>query len=126
LTDPDIGFFLARLKQPFSKAIKGLLAETQSPLLKRLTVRERPGKYCFRYWQEGPGCDRNIFSPEALSASIDYLHNNPVRRQLCPKATDWPWSSARYFLLDPPRQQFPELPCIHGVPQGAFDKGQPR
>ena len=80
-------------------------------------------KFCFRFWQEGPGFDRNIFSPEALEASIDYIHNNPVKRGLCQKAADWKWSSARYYLLDPARQQFPELPHIHGVPPGAFDKG---
>ena len=126
LPEPDIGRFLARLKQPFSKEIKGILLESQDELLKRLTVRERPGKYCFRYWQEGPGFDRNLFSPEALAASLDYFHNNPVKRNLCQQATDWVWSSARYYLFDPPRQQFPELPHIQGFRPGAFDKGQPR
>ena len=126
LPEPDIGRFLARLKQPFSKEIKGILVDAHSSLLGRLTVRERPGKMCFRYWQEGSGFDRNIFSPEVLAASIDYIHNNPVARKLCKQATDWKWSSARYYLIDPPKQQFAELPCIHGVPPGAFAKGQHR
>ena len=125
LPEPDMGRFLARRKQPFSKQIKGILVEGQSRLLTRLTVRERPGKFCFRYWQEGPGFDRNIFSPEALAASIDYIHNNPVQRKLCQQAADWKWSSAGYYLLDPPRQQLPDLPHIHGIPAGAFDKSQP-
>jgi putative transposase len=124
--EPDIGRFLARLKQPFSKGVKRLLTESESPLLRKLTVRERPGKHCFRFWQEGPGFDRNIYSPEALEASIGYIHNNPVKRGLCRKATDWKWSSARYYLLARPRQQFPDLPHIHGVPPGAFDEGQPK
>lgn len=121
LVKPDFGRFLARFKQPFSKEIKELLIESGAPLLERLIVQERPGKTCFRFWQEGPGFDRNIYSPEALEASIDYVHNNPVRRGLCEKAIDWKWSSARYYLLHPPKQQFPELPQIHGVPIGAFD-----
>jgi putative transposase len=29
-------------------------------------------------------------------------------------------------MLTPPTQQFPGLPHIHGVPLGAFDRGQPR
>ena len=124
--NPELGRFLARLKQPFSKEIKQILVENKSRLLKRLTVRERPGKYCFRYWQEGPGFDRNIFSPEALQASIDYIHNNPVKRGLCVRATDWKWSSARYYVLEPPKQQFPDLPFVDSIPLGAFDKGQPR
>lgn len=119
---PDIGRFLARLKQPFSKEVKQLLVAEDSPLMERLIVRERPGKFCFRYWQEGPGFDRNIYSPEAIEASIDYIHNNAVKRGVCQRAIDWPWSSARYYLLEPPRQQFPELPRVHGIPVGAFDK----
>ena len=85
-------------KRPYSAEIKRLLAATGSSLLQRLTVRERPGKHCFRFWQEGPGYDRNIASVKALEGSIDYIHMNPVRRGLCDRPTDWPWSSARYYL----------------------------
>jgi putative transposase len=28
---------------------------------------------------------------------IDYIHHNPVRRDLCEHATDWEWSSARWY-----------------------------
>ena len=62
----------------------------------------------------------------SFAASIDYIHNNPVQRKLFPQAADWKWSSAGYYLLDPPRQQLPDLPHIHGIPAGAFDKSQPR
>ena len=121
LPEPQVDRFLARLKQPYSIEMKNLLVAVQSPLLRRLTVRERPGKHCFRFWQEGPGYDRNINSVEALQASVNYIHMNPVRRGLCEKPTDWPWSSARYYMLEPPRQQFPDLPYIHGFPLGACD-----
>lgn len=116
LDEPKIDDFLAHLKQPYSKEIKGLLVEAHSPLLQRLTVRERPGKYCFRLWQEGPGYDRNLSTCTYVESSVNYIHLNPVRRGLCKRPTDWPWSSARYYLLDPPKQQFPELPYVHGVP----------
>lgn len=119
---PEIGRYLARIKQPFSKQIKSILIDANSPLLEKLTVRERPGKNCFRFWQEGPGFDRNLYSPDAIAASIDYIHNNPVARGLCRRAVDWKWSSARYYLGDPPKQQFPDLPFIHGLPIGAFDE----
>ena len=124
--DPDIGRFLARVKQLFSKEIKQVLINHRSSLLEKLTVRERPGKYCFRFWQEEPGFDRNIFSPDALQATIDYIHYNPVKRGLCQRAVDWKWSSARYYLLEPPKQQLDDLPFINGIPPAAFDKGQPR
>ena len=115
--EPNIGRYLARIKQPFSKRIKQTLVDSGSPLLDELTVLERPGKSCFRFWQEGPGYDRNIFSTEAVNASIDYIHCNPVERRLCGRAIDWKWSSARYYLGDPPMQQDPDLPTIQGLPR---------
>ena len=118
--NPSISRYLARIKQPFSKQIKDVLAEQDSRLLSKLTVRERPGKTCFRFWQEGPGFDRNLFSPEAISSSLEYIHNNPVKRGLCRCAVDWKWSSARYYLDVPARQQHPHLPMIHGLPEGAI------
>lgn len=118
---PNFGRYLARIKQPFSKKIKLFLGANQSPLLNELTVQERPGKTCFRFWQEGAGFDRNIFLKEATQASIDYIHENPVKRGLCKKKVDWNWSSAKYYLADPPKQQFPHLPQIDGLPTGALD-----
>lgn len=117
---PDFGTYLARVKQPFSKQIKKVLIEHNSRLLDQLLVQEQPGKTCFRFWQEGPGFDRNIFSKEAIIGSINYIHENPVKRGLCLKATDWKWSSARYYLNDPPKQQVPDLPFVHGLPTGTL------
>src|SRR5262249_10628182 len=97
------------------KEIKTSLAETGSPLLERLTVRERPGKFCFRFWQEGSGFDRNLFAPSAIQASIDYIHRNPVARGLCQRAVEWKWSSARYYLAEPQGQQYSGLPMIHTI-----------
>ncbi len=124
--EPDIGFYLASIKQPFSKFVKLRLTESQAPLLSKLTIRERPGKYCFRFWQEGAGFDRNLFKPDAIQAAIDYIHKNPVERQLCQPAVDWKWSSARYYLLDPPCQQFVDLPNIHGLRPETFHKDELR
>jgi putative transposase len=46
---------LRAIKRPFSFRIKRLLQEGGSSLLRRLTIRQRPGVETFRYWQEGPG-----------------------------------------------------------------------
>ena len=118
---PKLGTYLARIKQPFSAQVKELLIAEGSPLVEDLTIRERPDKLCFRYWQEGAGYDRNVYSPSAIRGSIDYIHANPVRRGVCASPVEWKWSSARYYLLDPPRQQFPDLPHIHGLSPGVLD-----
>jgi putative transposase len=116
----SVSRFLARLKQPFSNRIHALLKESAGRLLKQLIVHERPGKTCFRFWQEGPGFDRNIFSPDAITASLDYIHMNPVKRGLCRKAVDWDWSSARFYLDEPQAKQHEDLPFVHGLPAGAL------
>ncbi len=51
----DIEPVLKAIKRPNSYRIKQLLIVNESPLLKRLTVRQRPEVETFRYWQEGPG-----------------------------------------------------------------------
>ncbi len=82
-----------------------------------LTVRERPDKICFRFWQEGAGYDRNLYTNEAILHSIDYIHLNPIRRGLCQKAVDWKWSSARFYASINPLWSDPDLPKIHGLPK---------
>jgi putative transposase len=49
------------------------------------------------FWQEGPDYDRKLQTCEAVLASIDYIHLNPVKRGLCQRARDWRWSSARFY-----------------------------
>ena len=120
-SDANISRYLARLKQPFSKYVKSQLEESKSPLADKLTVRERPGKTTFRFWQEGPGYDRNLFEPKTIAASLNYLHTNPVTRNLCPRAIDWTWSSARFYHGESPGRQDPKLPTIHGLPPGTLE-----
>lgn len=93
---------LSDIKQPTSREIKRRLQEINSPLVERLTVHQRPGITTFRFWQEGPGYDRNFNIPGKIQTAIDYIHENPVRRKLCRRATDWKWSSARRLLMEPP------------------------
>jgi REP-associated tyrosine transposase len=113
--------FLAAVKRPCSVRVKQDLVVTRSELLQTLTVRERPGKTAFRFWQEGSGYDRNLFNEAAVIAAIDYLHINPVRRGLCQSATGWAWSSARFYI-SVPSQQHAGLPTITRLPPGFFSK----
>lgn len=96
----DVSTLLVRIKQPLSSYVRARLEAAKSRLLTRLTIRERPGKTVFRFWQEGPGFDRNLYTAKAVQASLDYIHTNPVKRGLCLRARDWRWSSARYYESD--------------------------
>lgn len=50
-----------------------------------------------RYWQDGKGHYRNLWTPPAIWSSIRYIHGNPVARKLCETPPDWEWSSARFY-----------------------------
>ena len=92
-----IEHLLKAIKRPYSYRIKQILTENRSPLLEQLTIRQRPGVTTFRYWQEGPGYDRNLDNQDSVLGAIHYLHENPIRRGLCPNILDWKWSSARWY-----------------------------
>ena len=86
-----------------------------SPLLDGLMVQEHPGKVAFRYWQEGPGDDRNLSTESVVMAAINDIHWNPVRRGLVDRAIDWKWSSAMWYFSDTTIID-PDLPRIDGLP----------
>ncbi len=115
----DIQAVLRAIKRPYSYRIKELLCTDQSPLLERLTVPDRRRGKVFRYWQKGPGYDRNFHTVNVVLASIDYIHLNPVTRGLCRHASDWRWSSARWYESDR-KHDDPDLPTIHGLPSEFF------
>jgi putative transposase len=45
------------------------------------------------------GYDRNIFTESELREKVDYIHKNPITRDLVAGAANWPWSSYRYYEL---------------------------
>jgi len=118
--EAKVSRLLARTKQPTSRQIHRLLREAGSTLLDDLIVTERPGKRTFRFWQEGPGFDRNLFSPDAILASIDYIHENPVRHSLCQRAVDFKWSSARFHLRG---ELDPDLPSLSRIDPEWIEQG---
>ncbi|MBI1313354.1 hypothetical protein GC176_18840 [bacterium] len=111
---------LNAIKRPFSYRVKQLLIEQQSSLLDRLIIRQRPGVTTFRFWQEGGGYDRNLWTPNAILAAIDYIHMNPVRRGLAETTFAWRWSSARFYD-DRYKEVDPALPRIDGVDNSVLE-----
>jgi len=105
---------LYAIKRPLSGRVKRRMTETSDPLLKKLTIQERPAKLSFRFWQEGPGHDRNLTSVEQCIVVAEYLHNNPVRRGLCKSPNGWKWSSWKHYHS--PGFTDDSLPRIIGFP----------
>lgn len=111
----DVSEYLSLLKQPVSSQAHEDLARVGSSLLEKLMVRERPGKTTFRFWQEGPGFDANFSTAQSVQNAIDYIHRNPVERELAVKARDWRWSSCRFYESEG-REVDAELPKIIPLP----------
>jgi putative transposase len=105
---------LYAIKKPFSDKTKLYLTAHNPSLVKALTIQERPGKITFRFWQEGPGHDRNLLSIKNCIHAADYLHHNPVRRQLCASPDLWRWSSWKHYHV--PGFHDAALPRIDGFP----------
>ena len=105
---------LFAIKRPLSYKIKTALLNNDSQLAQDLMVVERPGKTSFRFWQEGGGHDRNLFTTETCIKATEYLHHNPVRRGLCKSPDQWRWSSWKFFHEPDAYSQDAALPRVHG------------
>lgn len=92
----SLGSFAGFVKEHTARPAICWLQENAPQFLPRITVIE--GSVTRRrFWQPGGGYDRNVSEKRTLAAMIDYIHHNPVRRGLCERATDWEWSSARWY-----------------------------
>ncbi|TWT63324.1 REP-associated tyrosine transposase [Rubinisphaera italica] len=91
--DIVISKILKTIKQSVSrKAI--IWTQSHAPeFLRKMEDRQPDGKISHRFWQRGGGYDRNLRSVRDIHEKIHYVHNNPVRRNLCSRPEDWDWSS---------------------------------
>ena len=96
----DVALFLKAIKQSVARRAKHFLHHNNSwAWMERLTV-QRGNRKVFRFWQTGPGYDRNIHSKDELFEKISYIHNNPVRRGLASAPVEWKWSSASWYIRE--------------------------
>jgi hypothetical protein len=87
---------LAAIKRPVSVHARRFLVESgEQAWLDRLTVRKGKQRV-FRLWQGGGGHDENLWNERPVESVIAYIKDNPRRRGLVLRATDWYWSSARW------------------------------
>jgi putative transposase len=89
----DIAAILKAIKQPVGACAIKHLRQHSADWLARITVKKGARRER-RFWQPGGGFDRNVTDPRLILLMIEYIHANPVRRQLVPRSEDWKWSSA--------------------------------
>jgi putative transposase len=91
----DIQAFRTKLKK--DSGLLGMSFIRADPVtLANLAVKEG-SLLRHRFWQDGKGYDRNLWTPHLIWKSIRYIHGNPVQRGLCETPAEWPWSSYRWF-----------------------------
>ena len=95
--DYDISQIIKAIKLSVARKALDYLRCHSPEWLDRLAVPTSKAQVEHRFWQAGGGYDRNIDRAQTAWNSVEYIHNNPVRRGLVSKATDWEWSSARYY-----------------------------
>lgn len=93
----DMAMILKAIKQSAARKVKHFLEEHHPDWLNKLTFM-RGSREVFRFWQTGPGYDRNIRNEEDLLEKIKYTHDNPVKRGLVTSPEAWKWSSAGWYL----------------------------
>lgn len=91
--DYSISRILLTIKQSVARRVLIRARRGNPALLERFKTGIKSKKY--RFWQDGGGYDRNIINHATLLKTIDYIHNNPVRKGLVKSPGEWTWSSFR-------------------------------
>jgi putative transposase len=105
--------FLKSVKQSVARRAIGYVRAHAPESLRLFDTGQQGCRY--RFWENGPGYDRNVTKIATLSKMFDYIHENPVLRGLVDYPEDWYWSSARAWATgeDIPisidREFFPDL-----------------
>lgn len=89
-----ISSILKTIKQSVSRRALLFVRKQAPDFFAKMADQQPSGQLSYRFWQRGGGYDRNLVEPRAIWQTMDYIHANPVRRNLCASVIDWPWSSA--------------------------------
>jgi len=116
----DVSLFLRSVKNSVAKRVISRLRKSDSPILGQLTQSsEASSAQFYRFWQAGPGYDKNIWSPEKAIEKARYCHRNPVTRGLVDDQALWRWSSYRWLELG---QRDNEPLMLDNWVEGAFEE----
>lgn len=93
----NVSDFLKAVKMAVSRKAKHYLFKNNNTKWLDLLTVKRGTRQVFRFWQTGPGYDRNIISEVELFKKFQYIHSNPVRKGLVLREEEWKWSSASWY-----------------------------
>ena len=85
----SISDILQDIKRPVARQALKFVRQNAPSFLNMMRDEQPNGKVAHRFWQRGGGYDRNLVKPETVHSTIEYIHNNPVRRELARAPEDW-------------------------------------
>lgn len=88
---------LKSIKQPVTQRMVAHLKRTDPSALLPMISGMKRGHSPYSFWQGGGGYDDNLKTSDEVWRMIEYIHLNPVRRGLVQDASDWRWSSCRFY-----------------------------
>ena len=115
----DISAMLASIKKSVANRALAFVGRHAPDFLTRMRDEQPNGKVAHRFWQRGGGYDRNLWSPRYIWQTIDYIHDNPVRRGLCDTPADWFWSSAADYHRGTPGPLVVDMSYLPNDPRGS-------
>ena len=89
----SVSAILKSIKQSVSRKAIRWLRQHRPDMIERLATGQK--HETLRFWQDGGGYDRNIFTHAAALCSVRYIHSNPVKRGLVQWPHQWYYSSYR-------------------------------
>jgi REP element-mobilizing transposase RayT len=57
----------------------------------------------YQFWERRP-YKATMYNRKVLEEKLDYIHNNPVKAQLCTFPEDYKYSSANYYIQNEPHE----------------------
>ena len=78
-----------------SQQILKIFRNENSEMQEKLLVQSKDRKY--QVWERN-SLGVQLWSPEVFWQKLDYIHNNPVKADLCEYPEDYKYSSARFYL----------------------------
>jgi putative transposase len=100
LTEPAKGNpskVLQVLKQKVSAALR---RARRKSWLGQLALRFPEAPADEKHFWQGRFYDFNVYSHRKKKEKLDYMHGNPVVRDLVTHPKDWPWSSFSFYARD--------------------------
>jgi len=97
---PEVGSlsrFMQEWKRQTSLSITEHFQRTSNPILEYL----KSGNEGYRVWQP-KYYGLNIFTQKKFTEKLNYMHNNPVFRELAQSPEEWHFSSACWYISQKP------------------------